>query len=173
MGVRSVCLGQSRSLLIRFCHGIWARDHGNIAIWWAIPRSVSEHPSFPSALIVFRKLPCITSNVRYEPLPGSDMNSRRSEARLVMVFSLSRPQQAAETAGLPFEPAKIPANCGLFGRDQEQPVGIELRGGPGSCRTMFITQPPAPRCGRNRPFDTQRVFSRLPAPVPTKNLIQV
>ena len=32
-GVRSVCLGLSRSPLIRFCHGIWARDHGNIAIW--------------------------------------------------------------------------------------------------------------------------------------------
>jgi hypothetical protein len=30
-------------------------------------------------------------------------------------------------------PAKMPANCGLLGRDQEQPVGIELRGGPGSC----------------------------------------
>src|SRR6266446_8207667 len=42
---------------------------------------------------------------------------------------LSRPQPAAETASLPFEPAKMPANCGLFGRDQERPVGIELRGG--------------------------------------------
>src|SRR5262245_51423974 len=67
MEVRSVCLGQSRSPLIRFCHGIWARDHGNIAIWWAIPRSVSEHLSFPSASIVFQKLRCITSNVRFKP----------------------------------------------------------------------------------------------------------
>jgi hypothetical protein len=77
MGVRSVCLGQSRSPLIRFCHGIWARDHGNIAIWWAIPQSVSEHPSFPSALIVFQKLRCIISNVRYKLPPMSVMNSRR------------------------------------------------------------------------------------------------
>jgi acid stress chaperone HdeB len=66
MEVRSVCPGPSQSLLIRFCHGIWAREHGNIAIWWAIPRSVSEHLSFPSALIVFQKLRCITSNVPYK-----------------------------------------------------------------------------------------------------------
>jgi hypothetical protein len=66
MEVRSVCPGPSQSLLIRFCHGIWARDHGNIAIWWAIPRSVSEHLLFPSALIVFQKLRCIISNVPYK-----------------------------------------------------------------------------------------------------------
>ena len=29
----------------------------------------------------------------------------------------------------------MPAKRGLFGRDQEQPVGIELRGGPGRIRT--------------------------------------
>src|SRR2546423_11001259 len=48
---------------------------------------------------------------------------------------LSRPQSAAETPGLLFEPPKMPGNCRLFGRDQEQPVGIELRGGPGRIRT--------------------------------------
>ena len=77
------------------------------------------------------------------------MNSRRSEARLVMVFSLPRPQQAAETAGLPFEPAKIPANCGLFGRDQEQPVGIELRGGPERCRNFGDRQTLRKKVGAN------------------------
>src|SRR4029077_8512768 len=46
---------------------------------------------------------------------------------------------AGETASLPFEPAKMPANCGLFGRDQERPVGIELRGGPGRTRTSNQT----------------------------------
>src|SRR5260370_37618876 len=51
---------------------------------------------------------------------------------------LSRPQPAAETASLPFEPAKMPANCGLFGRDQEQPVGIELRGGESGIRTTNL-----------------------------------
>src|SRR5215469_18913600 len=69
MEVRSVCLGLPQSLLIRFCHGIWVRDLGSIAIWWAIPRSVSEHLSFPSALIVFQKSRCITSNVRNKPPP--------------------------------------------------------------------------------------------------------
>jgi len=38
----------------------------NIATWWGIPRSVSGHLSFPSALIVFRKLRCITSNAQHE-----------------------------------------------------------------------------------------------------------
>ena len=52
---------------------------------------------------------------------------------------LSRPQPAAETASLPFEPAKMPANCGLFGRDQERPVGIELRGGAGRTQTSNQT----------------------------------
>src|SRR6516162_8779063 len=69
MGVRSVCLGLPQSLLIRFCHGIWVRDLGSIARWWAIPRSVSEHLSFPSALIVFQKSRCITSNVRNKSPP--------------------------------------------------------------------------------------------------------
>jgi predicted phosphodiesterase len=64
--VRSVCLGLSQSRLIRFCPGIWARDRGNIATWWVIPRSVSGHLSFPSALTVFPKLRCITSNARHE-----------------------------------------------------------------------------------------------------------
>src|SRR5258706_14731398 len=31
--------------------------------------------------------------------------------------TLSRSRPAAETASLPFEPAKMPANSGLFGRD--------------------------------------------------------
>jgi hypothetical protein len=35
---------------------------------------------------------------------------------------LSRPQPAAETAGLPFELAKMHANCRLFGRDQKLPI---------------------------------------------------
>jgi hypothetical protein len=35
--------------------------------------------------------------------------------------------------------AEMPANCGLFGRDQERPVGIELRGGPGRTRTSNQT----------------------------------
>src|SRR2546428_7299595 len=52
---------------------------------------------------------------------------------------VSRPQPTAETASLPFEPAKMPANCGLFGRDQERPVGIELRGGAGRTRTFNQT----------------------------------
>src|SRR6516225_1744036 len=69
MEVRSVCLGLPQSLLTRFCHGIWVRDLGSIARWWAIPRSVSEHLLFPSALIVFQKLRCITSNVRNKPPP--------------------------------------------------------------------------------------------------------
>jgi hypothetical protein len=40
---------------------------------------------------------------------------------------LSRPQPAAETASLPFEPAKMPANCGLFGRDRKTAVRIAFR----------------------------------------------
>src|SRR6516162_6706562 len=70
MGVRSVCLDLSQSLSIQFCHGIWARDRGNIARWWGIPRSVLGHLSFPSALIVFRELRCITSNARHESRRG-------------------------------------------------------------------------------------------------------
>jgi predicted MPP superfamily phosphohydrolase len=54
-GGHSACLGLSQSLLIRFCHGTWARDRENIAIRWVIPRSVSGHLSFPSALTVFPK----------------------------------------------------------------------------------------------------------------------
>ncbi len=58
------CLpGLSQSLSTQFCHGIWARDGGNIARWWVIPWSVSARLSFPYALIVFRRLRCITSNV--------------------------------------------------------------------------------------------------------------
>src|SRR6516162_10011439 len=72
MEVRSVCLALSPSLLIRFCHGIWAREHGNIATWWVIPRSVSEHLSFPSELIVFRKLRSITSNALTRPKAVSE-----------------------------------------------------------------------------------------------------
>src|SRR5262249_11762702 len=56
MGVRSVCLGLSQLRLIRFCHGRWGRDRGNIAVWWVILRSVSGHLSFPSASTVFPKL---------------------------------------------------------------------------------------------------------------------
>jgi hypothetical protein len=88
MEVRSVCLGQSRSPLTRFCHGIWDRDHGNIARWWAIPRWVSEHLSFQSASIVFQKLRCITSNVRYSAyrcrsirFPSSSPTPRATENR--------------------------------------------------------------------------------------------
>jgi hypothetical protein len=44
-------------------------------------------------------------------------------------LTLSRPQRAAETAPPAFEPAKMPANCGLFARDREPPVRIGLRGG--------------------------------------------
>lgn len=40
-GGRFVCLGLSRSLLVRFCHGIWARDRGNTEIWSVTPRSAS------------------------------------------------------------------------------------------------------------------------------------
>jgi hypothetical protein len=44
-------------------------------------------------------------------------------------LTLSRPLLAAETARPAFEPAKMPANCGLFVRDQKMPVRIGLRGG--------------------------------------------
>jgi hypothetical protein len=53
--------------------------------------------------------------------------------------TLSGPQQAAETARHAFEPAKIPANCGLFVRDRETSVRIGLRGGPGRIRTSNQT----------------------------------
>src|SRR6266446_869727 len=43
--------------------------------------------------------------------------------------TLSRPQPAAETARPAFEPAEMPANCGLFVRDRETSVRIGLRGG--------------------------------------------
>src|SRR5262249_5267894 len=56
--------------------------------------------------------------------------------------ALWRPQPATETAGLPSEPAKMPANCRLFGRDQEQPVGIELRGGLERTRTACQARSP-------------------------------
>ena len=69
---------------------------------------------------------------------------------------LSRPQPAAETAGLPFEPAKMPANCALLGRDQDQSVGIELRGGGRSLdRTSLHLKFPANR-------EINREFCRFP-----------
>src|SRR6266446_2233877 len=43
--------------------------------------------------------------------------------------ALLRPRPAAETARPTLEPAKMPANCGLFGRDQKTPVRIGLHGG--------------------------------------------
>jgi hypothetical protein len=45
------------------------------------------------------------------------------------------PQPSSETARAVFEPAKMPANCGLFVRDQETPVRIGLRGGPERTQT--------------------------------------
>src|SRR6266478_3881631 len=52
---------------------------------------------------------------------------------------LSRPQRAAETACPVSEPAKMPANCGLFLRDRETAFRIGLRGGPGRTRTSNQT----------------------------------
>src|ERR1700704_5454342 len=52
--------------------------------------------------------------------------------------TLARPLSAAETARPASEPAKMPANLGLFVRDQETPVRIGLRGGP--CRTRTLAQ---------------------------------
>jgi hypothetical protein len=49
------------------------------------------------------------------------------EIEVVATSPGSRPQVPA------FESAKMPANCGLFGRDEERPVGIGLRGGPEDC----------------------------------------
>src|SRR5260370_42590371 len=43
--------------------------------------------------------------------------------------TLSRPHLATETARPAFEPAEMPANCGLFVRDRETSVRIGLRGG--------------------------------------------
>jgi hypothetical protein len=45
----------------------------------------------------------------------------------------------AETTRPAFEPAKVPANCGLFVRDQKTPVRIGLHGGPGRIRTSNQT----------------------------------
>ena len=50
-----------------------------------------------------------------------------------------RPQPSSETACRAFEPAKMPANCALFVRDQETPVRIGLRGGAGRIRTIVQT----------------------------------
>jgi hypothetical protein len=48
--------------------------------------------------------------------------------------------------GLLFEPPKMPGNCRLFRTDQEQPVGIELRGGGCSPhRTGLLGEFPANR----------------------------
>jgi predicted MPP superfamily phosphohydrolase len=69
-------LDRSRSLFLRSCHGIWARDRGNTAIWWVIPRSASEHLLFPSESIVCRKSRYITSDTRHERCkqPYKDFN---------------------------------------------------------------------------------------------------
>src|SRR5438094_2513075 len=58
--------------------------------------------------------------------------------------TLSRPQPAAETARTAFEPAEMPANCGLFVGDRKTSVRIGLRGGPGRTRTSNQTVMSAP-----------------------------
>src|SRR5262249_22220391 len=55
--------------------------------------------------------------------------------RLKAKSTLSRPQRMAETACPVSEPAKMPANCGLFVRDRETAFRIGLRGGPERTRT--------------------------------------
>ena len=66
--------------------------------------------------------------------------------------TLSRPRPAAETTRPAFEPAKVPANCGLFVRDQKTPVRIGLHGGPGRIRTSNQTVMSAPM-SRHAHFD--------------------
>src|SRR6266478_9071899 len=53
--------------------------------------------------------------------------------------TLSRSRPAAETAPPAFEPAKMPAKSGLFGRDQKTSVRTGTRGGPGRTRTSNQT----------------------------------
>ena len=59
-------------------------------------------------------------------------------------------QLAAETARPAFEPAEMPANCGLFVRDRETSVRIGLRGG--GCSPDRTGLPPK--------FPASREFSR-------------
>src|SRR6516165_10157541 len=73
-------------------------------------------------------------------------NSGRARQERVWEFrdrkpksTLSGPQQAAETTRHAFEPAKIPVKCGLFVRNRETSVRIELRGGPGRTRNSNQT----------------------------------
>src|SRR6266436_4621304 len=55
--------------------------------------------------------------------------------------TLSRSRPAAETAPPAFEPAKMPAKSGLFGRDQKTSVRTGTRGGGGSLLRTDLSIP--------------------------------
>src|SRR5262245_23225804 len=75
--------------------------------------------------------------------------------------TLSRPRPAAETTRPAFEPAKVPANCGLFVRDQKTPVRIGLHGGPGRCSTSQHRQWLACQTVPKGPFERKRVSQQV------------
>src|SRR5258706_15972880 len=74
---------------------------------------------------------------------------------------LSRSRPAAETAPPAFEPAKMPANCGLCGRDQETPVRIGLHGGAGRIRTSNQTVMSVVHWPRGRPAHPEDALARF------------
>ena len=81
--------------------------------------------------------------MQLRPTPGTGLPSPETGSPK---STLSRPLSAPETARPAFESAKMPANCGLFVRDQETPVRIGLRGGGCSPdRTSLQAQIPANR----------------------------
>jgi len=59
---------------------------------------------------------------------------------------------------------QLMARCGRETRKANEINGQKISGGPGSCPNFSPLKQLTPRCGPKRPFETQKLFSSLPAP---------
>jgi hypothetical protein len=108
-------------------------------------------------------------HVPFSPAPGTGLESPETGSQNRGYRDLSQRQ----TARAAFEPAKIPANCGLFVRDRETPVRIGLRSGGCSLDRTGL-RGPVGGCRREK-LSIQSIFPSIKRgviPVYKKGVVQ-